>query len=286
MAAIDVARGDGCAGDGGGSGERQFEDGAGELEGAGLWVFVFNDEVSDVGGGLAAFFEDAPVSAVFRGEEGEGGEEAVGGSYAFEFDGLGELEPDVLALLEGVDAVVDEGDAIFAFRHGAFGFLKVGEEDGDGGNGDAEEVAEGFLLEIAEEGPERFLRGIGLPRRERELRTDGSSELRGLVGGVCVNAREGIDGLRVGVPFVGLFRVFCGFDERQCLASHAVELCEPGGEVGEEQAVAFVLAVCEGFDFLCGLDDVLHGGFQGATVGLSLLVEGGFVGVDEGGEGA
>lgn len=91
MAAIDVARGDGCAGDGGGSGERQFEDGAGELEGAGLWVFVFNDEVSDVGGGLAAFFEDAPVSAVFRGEEGEGGEEAVGGSYAFEFDGLGEL---------------------------------------------------------------------------------------------------------------------------------------------------------------------------------------------------
>ena len=87
MAAIDVARGDGCAGDGGGSGERQFEDGAGELEGAGLWVLVFNDEVSDVGGGLAAFFEDAPVSAVFRGEEGEGREEAVGGSYAFEFDG-------------------------------------------------------------------------------------------------------------------------------------------------------------------------------------------------------
>lgn len=42
MAAIDVAGGDGCAGDGGGSGERQFEDGAGELEGAGLWVFVFN----------------------------------------------------------------------------------------------------------------------------------------------------------------------------------------------------------------------------------------------------
>lgn len=286
MAAIDVARRDGCAGDGGGSGERQFEDGAGELEGAGLCVLVFNDEVSDVGGGLTAFLEDAPVSAVFRGEEGEGGEEAVGGSYAFEFDGLGEAESDVLALLEGVDAVVDEGDAVFAFRHGAFGFLKVGEEDGNGGNGGAEEVAEGFLLEIAEEGPERFLRGIGLPRRKRELRTDGSGELGCLVGGVCVNAGEGVDGLRVGVPFVGLFRGFCGFDERQCLTGHAMELCEPRGEVGEKEAVAFVLAVCEGFNFLCGLDDVLHGGFQGAAVGLSLLVEGGFVCVDEGGEGA